>query len=299
VVHRWVFVRWGFVRWGLHPVGFTLWRGFRTGPGPCGSVPQVTTAKAWGDLARPALREGLHVVRRDDRHLQLGLDPPDRLVLVDRPGLHDALTHLDRRPPADLREVIAGLVADGWVVDAAGRGRSAHVESTRPPVALSVDALLEDHVVRACSAAGLTRAAEAPVRLVATVGEPRRSVSDALVRDDVVHLWLTVLPTAVRIGPFVEPGRSACLRCVDAHLGDRDPRRATVLLQLEDLPTALRTDPDPCLVQLAVAWAVRDVVRRLDGRLPSLRSATVTVSDELDHARQEWLRHPHCGCAWG
>ncbi|HET7069945.1 MAG TPA: TOMM precursor leader peptide-binding protein [Nocardioides sp.] len=259
----------------------------------------MTTSRAWDDLARPVLRDGLHVVRRDDRHLQLGLDPPDRLVLDDRPGLHAALTHLDRRPPAELREVVSELVAEGWVVDAGDRGRSPDAASARAPVALTVDATLEDPVLRVCSAAGITRATEAPVRLVATVGEPRRAVSDALVRDDVAHLWLAVLPGAVRIGPFVEPGRSSCLRCVDAHLGDRDPRRATVLHQLEDLPSAPRTDPDACLVRLAAAWAVRDLVRRLDGREPALRSATVTVTADLEVTHRAWLRHPHCGCAWG
>jgi bacteriocin biosynthesis cyclodehydratase domain-containing protein len=134
---------------------------------------------------------------------------------------------------------------------------------------------------------------------VVTVDEPRRALSDALVRDDVSHLWVAVVPGAVRLGPFVEPGRSACLRCVDAHLGDLDPRRATVLHQLEDLPSAPTTDPDPCLVQLATAWAVRDVVRVLDGHPSSLRSATVTVTEDLEVTRRDWLRHPHCGCAWG
>jgi hypothetical protein len=41
-------------------------------------------------MTRPVLRPGLHVVRRDDAHLQLGLDDPDRFVLPDRPGLLDA-----------------------------------------------------------------------------------------------------------------------------------------------------------------------------------------------------------------
>ena len=87
----------------------------------CGTVERMA-ATAWDDLVRPALRDGLHVVRRDDRHLQVGLDPPDRLVLDDRPGLQQTLTHLDRRPPAPLRPVVDGLVRDGWVVDVARRG---------------------------------------------------------------------------------------------------------------------------------------------------------------------------------
>ena len=160
--------------------------------------------------------------------------------------------------------------------------------------------MVADRVLAACAAAGLTRAADAPVHLVVTVGEPRRTVSDALVRHDLAHLWVAVLPHAVRIGPYVEPGRSSCLRCVDAHLGDVDPRRATVLHQLEELPVVPITDPDPCLVQLAVAWAVRDVVRAARRRAAGAplrdRHRRPTTSEVT---RRDWLRHPHCGCAWG
>jgi hypothetical protein len=254
----------------------------------------------WAALARPVLRPGLHVVRRDDTHLQVGLDPPDRLVLRDLPGLYDALTGSQRRPGPAVREVLDRLVADGWIVDAGGEGRAARAQAARrPPATLVADPLLADHLTRACATAGLRLAEDTGTRLVATVGEPRRALSDRLVRDDVAHLWLTVLPEAVRIGPFVEPGRTACLRCVDAHLGDRDARRATVLHQLEELPAAPYGGWDPLLVQLAAAWAVRDVVRRLDGRPPALRSASVTVSTDLEITRRDWLRHPHCGCAWG
>jgi hypothetical protein len=251
-------------------------------------------AAAWSDLVRPALRDGLRVVRRDDRHLQVGLDPPDRLVLDDRPGLHHTLTRLDRRPPAELLPVLDRLVREGWVVDAARRE-----PPIRRPIAVAADALLQNVVLQVCATAGLTRAEDADVRLVVTVGEPRRALSDALVRDDMSHLWVAVLAREVRMGPFVEPGRTPCLRCVDAHLGDVDPRRATVLHQLEELPGPPPADPDPCLVHVAVAWAVRDVIRVLDGRIPSLRSATVTLTEELEVTRRDWLRHPHCGCAWG
>lgn len=249
-------------------------------------------ASTWAELTRPVLRPGLHVLRRDDRHLQLGLDPPDRLVLDDRPGLHRALTHLDEPPPATLVPVVDHLVDRGWVVEGAGSARS-----LRPAlVATSVDPGLEGTVARACAEAGLERVATASIHLIATQGEPRRGRGDALVRDDVPHVWLAVLPHRARIGPFVEPGRSACLRCVDAHLGDRDPRRATALHQVEG---RAEVAADPLLAQIAVAWAVRDVVRRLDGLPPALASATLTVTDDLQVSRHDWLRHPHCGCAWG
>ena len=264
----------------------------RVVPG-CGTVDGVA-ATTWSDLVLPVLRDGLRVVRRDDRHLQIGLDPPDRLVLDDRPGLHESLTRLDQRPTRELLPVVDRLVREGWVVEAVRRD-----PPIRPSIAVAADPAVADRVLQACATAGLGRAEDADVRLVVTVGEPRRTVSDALVREDIEHLWLAVLPRAVRIGPFVDPGRTACLRCVDAHLGDVDPRRATVLYQLDELPAAPVTDPDPCLVQMGAAWAVRDVVRALDGSAPSLRSVTVTLTDDLELTRRDWLRHPHCGCAWG
>jgi hypothetical protein len=262
-------------------------------------VVSATTA-GWSALARPALRDGLHVVRRDDRHLQIGVDDPDRLVLPDRPGLLAALTQLDHRPPDGVREVVDRLVDDGWVVDltAEAEARRSAI-ATRPPVGLSVDPLLRDAVGRACLTACLRVDDEAQLRLVVTLGEPSRAVSDVLMREDVPHLWVAVQPRRVRLGPFVEPGRSACLRCVDAHLGERDPRRATVLHQVGDLPPSPYAAVDPGLVSLAAAWAVRDVCRRLDGLEPSLRSADITISDALEVTRRTWLRHPHCGCAWG
>jgi hypothetical protein len=264
-------------------------------------VPTVAPT-GYAALRRPALRPGLRVVRRDDGHLQLGLDPPDQLVLADRPRLLETLTALDRRPDPALLPTLDRLAAEGWVVDADVQAAAVREQvGGRPPVALAADPPLVETVARACAAAGL-RVLDAPgpatLRLVATLDEPRRQVSDTLVRDDVPHVFVTVLPRSVRIGPFVEPGRTPCLRCVDAHLGERDPRRATVLYQLEQLPS--RHDRwDRGLAQLACAWATRDVVRRLDGAVPALRAATVTVSDDLEVTHGAWLRHPHCGCAWG
>jgi hypothetical protein len=256
-----------------------------------------TRPTTWADLVRPALRPGLHVVRRDDAHLQIGLDPPDRLVLADRPGLYEALTRPSRPAGEELRPVLDELVRGGWVVEAAGRPSG--VRARAGLVALSADPALEAPLARACAAAGVVAGDTGDLHLVATLGEPRRAVSDAFMRDDVPHLWLALFPRSVRIGPSVVPGRSACLRCVDAHLGERDPRRATVLHQHEQLGAPAPAGADPCLLQLGVAWAVRDVVRVLQGQDSALRSATVTVTDALDVSRRDWLRHPHCGCAWG
>ena len=56
---------------------------------------------------------------------------------------------------------------------------------------------------------------------------------------------------------------------------------------------------DPLLMQLALAWAVRDLVTYVEGGLPSTWSATVDVRADLTLVRREWTRHPRCGCSWG
>src|SRR5262249_59908079 len=115
-------------------------------------------------------------------------------------------------------------------------------------VAIRVARGLEEMVARAWGGASLRVDAGARLGLVMTYGEPRRALADALMREDEPHLWVAAYPRRVRLGPFVEPGRSACLRCVDAHLGERDARRATVLHQLDELPRAPDLVPDPSLV---------------------------------------------------
>ncbi len=55
--------------------------------------------------ARPTLRPGWHVVRRDAGTLQIGIDPPHRVVLSDSPGVREVLAALrgGRRPARSRR----------------------------------------------------------------------------------------------------------------------------------------------------------------------------------------------------
>jgi hypothetical protein len=138
----------------------------------------------------------------------------------------------------------------------------------------------------------------ATVTLFVSCGEPPRSHVDVLVRDDRVHLLLALLPDGARLGPFVVPGVTACLRCLDAHLAELDPRRGLVLEQLEDDVT--RPVPcDPVLAPAALAMAARELTSYAEGDRPATWSATVELTGELTFPRRTWRRHPHCGCSWG
>ncbi len=133
-------------------------------------------------------------------------------------------------------------------------------------------------------------------------GEPDRDALDEALRTGRPHLVLTASSGAVRVGPFVVPGLTACLRCVDAHLGERDERRALVLhqhLSAGPDPHGLPAPLDPALMTLAIAWAVRDVLDFVAGDPPSTWSTTVDLAPGLALDRQTWRRHPHCGCCWG
>ncbi|ANH36511.1 hypothetical protein I601_0056 [Nocardioides dokdonensis FR1436] len=298
---------------------------------------------------RPRLLPGAGVYRRDDRHLQVGLGAPRRVVLEDHPEVRALLRALESPDPrADVPQrdlargarALTALAAAGLLVDAgdlescltaarAGGGLDdagvaaafceAPVDAVRrlrvrgearvqvlaaPGLHAEVVSLLRDCGIGLCATGpGRGRAHEDPTLVLVVGPEPDRELVDELVREQVPHLLVTAQLESYLLGPFVVPGRTACLRCLDAHAGDRDPRRAVVLAQhahrAGPAPGALAPEPsDPALRHLAVAWAVRDVVRHLDGERPSTWSATIGLGPDLAPTAEPRLRHPHCGCAW-
>ncbi len=298
--------------------------------------------------ARPRLLPGAGIYRRDDRHLQVGLASPRRVVLADHPDTRTLLRLLEApasyaaspagpRPAAAL-SALSALAAAGLLVDAdelAGCLREARDgggpdeagvgaafceapldaprrlrERARARVQVlgergtcaEVLGVLRESGVGVHSPGSSTPSDTAPPTLTLLVGsEPDREVVDDLVREQVPHLLVTAHLETYVVGPFVVPGRTACLRCLDAHAGDSDPRRPVVLAQHAQRARSPATRPepsDPALRRLAVAWAVRDVVRHLDGQQPSTWSATTALGPDLAPVRSKLLRHPHCGCAW-
>ncbi|WP_155993267.1 hypothetical protein [Nocardioides sp. URHA0020] len=244
------------------------------------------------------LRTGLHVVRRDDQHLQIGVDPPWRLVVPDEPDVQRVLDDLlAGRPPSP--ETAAGHQTL----------RDLHrADMLRPPgeprrscsVAVAGAARATAEAERLLRAAGIgpvlaERADRADLTMVVAAGEPPRDLVDDHVRTGRPHLVVGAGPRGFRVGPFVVPGSTACLRCVDAHLAEHDPRRGVVVEQLAGRTAA---PDDPALEALAITWAVRDALRYVAGSTPSTWSATVDLDVELEPRRQAWTRHPHCGCAW-
>jgi hypothetical protein len=127
-------------------------------------------------------------------------------------------------------------------------------------------------------------------------------------------------------GPFVNPGKDACPRCIDLHCLDRDPNWNSVnLAHFLDRRRELSTPLAMLGASIGAIFALAqlDQLARLDrvdlmdrvdrmesmdqnkpeNQTPSqfqLRGKTITYSaSELMHPIiRRWSRHPLCGCSW-
>ena len=129
--------------------------------------------------------------------------------------------------------------------------------------------------------------------------------ADPWLATDTPHLPVSVAGTAAEVGPLVQPGRTACLRCLDAVAEDLDPAWPLIrdLLRMRDrTPTAVPLVLAQIAAHTAVAWTLEHLAQqRLDGSsLSPDRSSRVqwTLPGPQQHTRPV-LAHPGCGCAWG
>lgn len=288
-------------------------------PGPSGAATSAAVM----------LRPGAPVLRRDASTLQVGLDAPHRALLADSPGVRRLLGDLREgrarggaERPADEAEGWRRLhAADLLVLAAAPRLRDGH-RAPEPGTTAAVRAWAGPDAQRRLTArsrlrvafdgpdastsalrrllegSGLGLVEDTAARdlvVVSAAGEIRRERTDPLVREGMPHLLISSRGGLPRIGPLVVPGATACLRCVDAHEAESDPRRPLLVEQ-----AAVEPDPprDPVLAALALAWAARDLLRYAEGEVPTSWSATVCVLAGGLPQVQAWPRHLHCGCTW-
>lgn len=265
---------------------------------------------------RPALRPGAPLLRRDATHLQVGTSPG--IIIVDRPGLVTLLRLLDgvrdverlaalARVAAPELEgsaaaVLTELRAAGVVVDASAVDDARHRRATWP-VDFHVGPGTVDLVTvtrSALAAAGLTRLTSTEPRLlvVASFGEPARTVYERPALLGVDHLPVVIDEDRVRIGPLVQPGRTPCTSCHDLHRTDWDPAWPALLHQLGHTPS--RSGPpalDPLASHAAAVEVAAEVVAHLDGR-PSRTIGRCLVIGPAHGDRASWpvAFHPRCAC---
>ena len=147
------------------------------------------------------------------------------------------------------------------------------------------------------------------VRIARTVADAERESCDIAVavghfvlepvlhglwlRRDIPHLPVLVSDAGATVGPLVEPGRSACLYCVQLHTTDADPAWPAIASQLWGRSAAADT---PLVASEAAAIAARIIVG-----WASVGAASASGRTMLDAATGETTTvpvtpHPACGC---
>lgn len=220
----------------------------------------------------PRLLPGALVLRRDARTLQIGTGPG--VVVRDRPGLGRVLRMLDGSLPLprltaqvrrdvpeftdDVAETITRLVAAGAVVLPS--------PAAPPRVAVRHDRSSGDFAAWVSDGLG-PPALDPEVEVLVSAGEPARTPFEVLVSAGIPHLPVVLGEHRVRLGPFVVPGRTPCLRCLDDLLTGDDPAWAGLLPQFERsrlLPVSL----PPALLLRAAAETIAQVEAHLAGERP-------------------------------
>jgi hypothetical protein len=287
---------------------------------------------------RPILRPGLQVLRRDVRTLQLGLDWPGIATISDSPALRAVLDAIDgfRDPTAvvlaaadtgpaadECRAALDALFDAGAVIDQAATVRTNLDEAAWAALWLlagpdrdardvaEARATCAVHVRgtgRVCDAVRRLLAdvplrvsedpAAADVVLIATDHEPEREQADRAMSEGLPHLWVLVRELVGVLGPFVLPGKTACLRCVDATRTELDPAWPTLV----ESSTRRRGHVhacDPVLATLMATWAVHEVCVWASGLRPQSWDRTIEVPHGVGVVhRERYDPHPACGCGW-
>lgn len=250
----------------------------------------------------PLLRPGALLLRRDARTLLIGTSPG--IPVRDRPGLVRVLRLLDgsldearlaavvaRDIPeftADLSPTIDHLVGLGVVLRASPDPHPWRV-AVRPDRSTS-------------TLAGLLTDALGPstldpdLEIVLSAGEPPRSSIETLWSAGVAHLPVVVDEDGIRVGPFVRPGLTPCLGCLDIQRIEGDPAWSALVPQFER-PRLLPAAASPRLVVRAAAEVIAHVEAIFAGDRPPSWAATVRLTDRHVHAARRPLPFAtSCSC---
>jgi bacteriocin biosynthesis cyclodehydratase domain-containing protein len=290
----------------------------------------------------PMLAPGTHVLRRGRDEVQVGLDPDRSVVLrersqdvkaLERPDLVATLAHhglvdtddhalrgalpaedagapwtrhtlaaLARRVRAELPRALAAR--SSWVVVVAPFGHPTSRDLGEQLSALCHRAGLLLPQRRRPGPAPKAYRPPRPVHVLVGVGEPSRDLTDGWVRDGEPHLVVRLVEGRAVVGPLVVPGRTACVRCIDAYLTEEDPSWPLLVEQYARASAGDRADgiPEPvdaALATVAVGWAVRELASYVEVGATRSLSTTIRLSPTLDEIEtRTWSMHPHCGCAW-
>ncbi|MEJ7707876.1 MAG: hypothetical protein WKF82_11765 [Nocardioidaceae bacterium] len=145
---------------------------------------------------------------------------------------------------------------------------------------------------------GAERSSAADLVVVASDQEPPRTAIDRLMHAGVPHLWVCIRDVVGVVGPFVIPGQTSCLRCVDCARTDLDAAWPTLLASAQARPL-LVPPVDPALGALVAAWAVLEAQVWASGIHPPTCDRVIEVPYGCGVVQTERFDlHPQCGCGW-
>lgn len=131
---------------------------------------------------------------------------------------------------------------------------------------------------------------ESKVDLVIVTEPPAPEAQQMWMSEGISHLAIRrEVGGIIRIGPFVEPGKSPCLRCVELSESQLAPLRESVIRETPASLTSLIAGV-MCADVASIALSARSVFLATTARY-SLR-------DFLHPIEKRWEPHPGCGCFW-
>jgi hypothetical protein len=114
----------------------------------------------------------------------------------------------------------------------------------------------------------------------------------ALMAADRVHVPVALTGTGAEIGPFVVPGRTACLACVAAARRDEDPSWPVVAAQLLGRPVEVA----PAVLWEAGIVAGRLIAERAQSPAPPRTRSVALRGDSLHRTVRSHRPHADCRC---
>jgi hypothetical protein len=228
-------------------------------------------------------------------------------VLVDYPS--DAL----RTMPPELRQQLMPVLAtaslaaqdgDGGARLIARRSSTTVLVSGCGPVAtILADLLTQSGVAARSGPAPLAQQLAGsqpagPPDLIVLVGHQSPAQTAELLRLRMPHLAVYAGEAIGVVGPLVQPGVTACLRCIDLAKAERDSSWPLILAQL----AGRSADPPACDAILATTVAVQAAAQAV-AFADQAPLAQVTANGTLELVwpawqwrRRSWLPHPACSC---
>lgn len=148
-----------------------------------------------------------------------------------------------------------------------------------------------------------TRASDtlATVVVVVSTGQGDRSLFARLRHDHLPHLAVAVCGSRVDVGPFVCPGLTPCVECLDLWRHTSDPSWAAVTAQF-DAPLVYAGGMGDTAVSAATRLAATalvtdEVATFCDDTVPHTTATTITIGPgAYDRAEAASAFHPRCRC---